>query len=589
MKKKRLIWQLFPSYLLIILIALLFITCYSTYSLKRFYQEQTIRDLKAKAYLVENQLEQAFYSSDSKAIDELCKKMAGDIALRITVILPNGKVIGDSDEAPETMDNHHDRPEVTTAFSGEAGSAIRFSHTLNQEMVYVALPVFINNKTAFFIRTSMPLMYLQKALKKVYLEIIFTGLVIAIITGLLCYRVSKSISKPLEQLEEGAKLFAKGDLKSRLPEFKTREIENLARTMNMMAAQLDERIQEIIRQNKQQKVVLCNMKEGIIAVDTEQKLLKINNSAAKMFNIEIEEAKGKKISELIDNEDFLHFIEEASINNKTLEDSIIMQKDREQFIQIYSSPIYDEKNFRTSTLIVLNDITRIKKLENIRRDFVANVSHELRTPITSIKGFVETLLDGDLNEPEETKSFLQIIKKHVSRLNAIIEDLLSISRLEQGSDTASIPLEKVSLKNVLKSAVQTSEMRINTKNIGIKLDCPDDIEINARPSLIEQAVINLINNAVNYSEEGSFIEVEGEKAYGGVIIKVRDHGCGIAKEHLSRIFERFYRVDKARSRKLGGTGLGLAIVKHIASTHGGNVRVESEIGQGSTFYLQIPG
>ncbi len=588
MHRRRLIWQLFSSYLVIILISLLFITWYATDSFKRFYQEQTIRNLKTRAYLVKNQVLPYFSPGLTGKIDAICKKNTGNILTRITVILPSGVVIGDSGEDIALMNNHSDRPEVIRALQGSVGSSNRFSNTLREEMVYVAVPVVIDGKIAGVIRTAMSLVLLENSLRDVYLKIILAGLFIASIAALMSYKVSRGISSPLEQLENNAKRFAEGDFKVRLPAFRTKEIENLAGTMNIMANQLDERIKEITRQNKEHKVVLSSMKEGIIAVDNDARVIKLNKSAAEMFNIRRREFYGREIKELVQNPDFHHFIEEALINNKTLEDTIVLQNNREQFIQIYSTPIYTEENDRIGTLIVLNDMTRIKKLENIRRDFVANVSHELRTPITSIKGFVETLLDGGMDDTKEIKSFLKIIKKHANRLNAIIEDLLSISRLEQGSDRTSIILERTLLKNILKSAVQASEIKARAKNIAINITCPDDTEIRASSSLMEQAIINLIDNAINYSDEGSAVDVEGEGGPDEIVIKVRDRGCGIFPEHLSRIFERFYRVDKARSRKLGGTGLGLAIVKHIAQTHGGQVSVESNPGEGSCFIIRLP-
>jgi len=337
-----------------------------------------------------------------------------------------------------------------------------------------------------------------------------------------------------------------------------------------------------------EQIILSNMKEGIIAFDSSEKIIILNKSAAEMFNIDLEQAKGRRIKEVVSNADFHYFIEEALINNETIEDNIILRDTKEHFIQIYSTPISNEKNARTGTLIVLNDITHIKKLENIRKDFVANVSHELRTPVTSIKGFVETLLDGELDDAEEIKSFLNIIIKHANRLNAIIEDLLSISRLEQDAEKSIPAMERCNLKNILESAVEMSGIKAGSKNVKISVKCPANIQVNVNPSLFEQAVINLIDNAINYSNEGSAVNVEAQHQSDKVVIKVQDQGCGILEEHLPRIFERFYRVDKARDRKAGGTGLGLAIVKHIAQVHGGSVNVESTVGAGSSFYIYLP-
>ncbi|OGP63333.1 MAG: hypothetical protein A2169_00875 [Deltaproteobacteria bacterium RBG_13_47_9] len=239
-------------------------------------------------------------------------------------------------------------------------------------------------------------------------------------------------------------------------------------------------------------------------------------------------------------------------------------------------------------MIVISDMTRIRRLESLRRDFVANVSHELRTPITSIKGFVETLQEGAITEPKEAERFLQIIARHSDRLNAIVEDLLTLSSLEESSEQRKIAFEITPVQPVLASVIELSSVKAEEKNITIDLDCEKDIQAKINPALLEQAVLNLVDNAVKYSEAGSQIQIRVHKADERIAILVQDHGCGIAKRHQERIFERFYVVDKSRSRKLGGTGLGLAIVKHITEVHGGYVTVESMPGEGSTFIMYLP-
>ena len=239
-------------------------------------------------------------------------------------------------------------------------------------------------------------------------------------------------------------------------------------------------------------------------------------------------------------------------------------------------------------VIVLHDITRIRQLEEVRRDFVANVSHELKTPITSIKGFVETLLEGVVKDPVQIRRFLNIIAKHSERLDAIIDDLLALSRLEEDDEKRKLSFEEHHLKPVLASAIELSKVKAEQKNITVELVCSEETTAKINSALIEQAVINLVDNAVKYSQENSTVTVNAQKKLNEIVITVTDHGCGIEKKHLSRIFERFYVVDKARSRKLGGTGLGLAIVKHISGVHGGYVTVESQVGHGSTFTIHLP-
>jgi two-component system, OmpR family, phosphate regulon sensor histidine kinase PhoR len=289
------------------------------------------------------------------------------------------------------------------------------------------------------------------------------------------------------------------------------------------------------------------------------------------------------------NPDLQNFVTRALASPRQMDGEIILRdNNRDRLLQVTGTTLRDLQGQAFGALIVLNDVTRLRRLEQARRDFVANVSHELKTPITSIKGFVETLLDGAMLEPENAMNFLQIIAKHADRLNEIIDDLLSLSRIEQDSEQGKITLAPARIKEVLNKAIQVCRERAAAKEITITLTCPDDLveEINA--PLLEQAVVNLIDNAVKYSPAGHPVEVEAREELGEVWILVRDQGSGIAPEHLPRLFERFYRVDAGRSRKVGGTGLGLAIVKHIAQAHEGYVTLQSVPGKGSTFFIHLP-
>ncbi len=586
-KKKKIFWQLFPSYLLIIFISLLLVTIYSSNLFNHFYHKQIFNELQQRAYLIENQLSKEFLPLNTDAIKDICKKISEKILNRITIILPSGKVIADSEEDPSWMDNHTDRPEIKQALTGKVGSSKRFSNTLGKNMFYVAVPVLKNNEIAGIIRIAMPLTLIEDSLARAYLEIILGGFLVALIAGFINYNISKKISLPLEQLGNKARDFASGNLKKRLPAFTLEEIDDVAASMNEMAEQLNERMHIITRQNREQETILSSMKSGLIVIDMQKRITKLNNTAAELLNLDAKKAYEKRIKDTIKNIDFYKFFSKALESKKSIEKELTLDREK-RFIQVYSVPIYGENNKRSGTLIVLNDITHIKRLENIRHDFVSNVSHELKTPITSIQGYVETLLDDELDDPAEIKNFLRIIKKHTGRLKAIIEDLLSLSRLEQGSGSGEISLEKWNIKDILTTAVQTCEQSAELKSIKINLTCNSNIKSNVNPLLIEQAIINLIDNAIKYSEDGGNVLVEAFRQPEEIVIKVKDQGCGISEENLSRIFERFYRVDKARSSKLGGTGLGLSIVKHIIQIHGGHIDVKSEVGEGSSFYIHLP-
>jgi two-component system phosphate regulon sensor histidine kinase PhoR len=304
------------------------------------------------------------------------------------------------------------------------------------------------------------------------------------------------------------------------------------------------------------------------------------------LNVDAKAAVGRGIAEIIYNPELQQLIADVSAQRTTIENDIILYKDKKRHVQISGTAVDTASGHRV--VIVLTDMTRIHQLENMRREFVSNVSHELKTPITSIKGFVETLLDGSIHSPEESKKFLEIIAKHTSRLNAIIEDLLNLSRIEQEIESDHIIKEVGSIKMVLAAAAAACQSKADEKQTALVIDCDDALTATINAALLEQAVINLIDNAVKYSDPHKMVAIKAHRSDGGIIITVRDEGCGISAEHLPRIFERFYVVDKARSRKVGGTGLGLAIVKHIINAHGGKVSVESEIGKGSIFTITLP-
>jgi two-component system phosphate regulon sensor histidine kinase PhoR len=588
MGKRRLLWQFYLSYLIIILVSLLVIAWYASRSLRQFYYKQTAADLKIRAYLVKDQFQEQLIPAKARRLDLLCQELSRKSSTRITVILPSGKVIGDSEEDSGTMDNHAERPEIRQALAGNIGTSVRFSHTLQEDMIYVAVPVEKGKDILGVLRTSIPVTAINSALRDIYAKITIAGLLVAVLASTVSLVISRRISRPLEEMRQGAERFAKGDLRHKLKVPDSQAISALAQSMNQMAAQLDERIRTIEQQRNEQEAVLASMVEGVVAVDKEERLLSLNKAAAQLLEADLNKAQGKGLHEVVRNIDLQQFVARVLVSSEPLEAEILLHKGSTRFLQLHGTALCNGQGQNIGALVVLNDVTRLRKLENIRRDFVANVSHELKTPITAISAAVETLFDGALHEPEETGRFLKIVSKQANRMNAIIEDLLTLSRIEQEAETAEILLGKHRIEDVLCAAIQTCEIKASAKNIKIELSCQDDIRAMINPPLLEQALVNLLDNAIKYSEPKSTIQVNSTKSNTEVIISVRDHGCGIGKEHLPRLFERFYRVDKARSRKLGGNGLGLAIVKHIVQAHGGKLSVESAPGVGSCFSIHLP-
>ncbi len=358
--------------------------------------------------------------------------------------------------------------------------------------------------------------------------------------------------------------------------------------MNSMADQLNRRIQTITSQRNELEAVLASMTEAVIAVDADERIMNCNHAAETLFGISLGVARGRTIQETVRNSHLQHFINSVFSSPVPLSEDIILQFQPDRFLQAHGTLLRDSGNRAIGALIVLNDITRLKTLENIRRDFVANVSHELKTPITSIKGFVETIRDGAMGDPATTRRFLEIILRHTDRLNSIIEDLLSLSRVEQESEHDSMPVETVRAEDLLRNVLQVCERKAREKNITIRTEHAEDIKFLGNSALIEQATVNLVDNSIKYSNPGSTVSLSIRRGGNEVSVRVEDEGIGIPEKHLPRIFERFYRVDKARSREMGGTGLGLAIVKHIVQAHNGHITVSSTPGKGSTFTIHLP-
>jgi two-component system phosphate regulon sensor histidine kinase PhoR len=401
--------------------------------------------------------------------------------------------------------------------------------------------------------------------------------------------VTRHIAYPLESMRRGTERFAAGDLDFRLALPDCEEFASLASAMNEMASQLRDRVRVVTEQRNERDAVFSSMIEGVLAVDLEERLLQANAAAERLLGFDASESGGHRIEEVVRNSVLHDMIRRTLVGETPVEDEIVIHgSEEDRILSVHCTSLSSAADERIGALAVLHDMTRLRRLESVRRDFVANVSHELKTPITTIKGFVETLVDGAAEDPSARDRFLEIMSRQVDRMHAIIEDLLSLSRLEDGGEKGGLVFESSRLLPVLKESVEICEARAGKKGITVDVQCSEDIVADINTPLLEQALVNLIDNAIKYGPDQSRVDVTAAVEGHDVVIHVRDSGPGIPERHIDRIFERFYRVDKGRSRELGGTGLGLAIVKHICITHMGNVSVDSHPGVETVFTVRIP-
>lgn len=599
MQRKKLIWHIYPPMVLVIIFAMAATSWYASSSLRDFFLEQTVDNLQIRSRFILQQLEAPFLQNNRDLLKRLCQTIGKEAATRITLISKSGEVVADSGERAAGMDNHADRLEVGQALGGRNGFSIRYSHTLRQKMLYVASPIYDKNSVAHqpepagIIRLAIPVTAIDKALHQVYVKILLSSIFLIIIAALITLAVSRRISRPIEKIRHSAERFSQGDLTRKIVFSRNKgislEVGELAAAMNKMARQLDERIQTITAQRNELEAVFSSMTEVVLVVDMEERFQSANKAALGMFDIEEAELLGKSIVEVVRNPGLLKFIHKALAVAVPVEgDLVFHESGGELFFHGYGTALQDATGARVGCLVVLNDVTRLRRLERVRSDFVANVSHELKTPITTIKGFVETLKDGALADPVAAVRFIDIILKNSNRLNAIVDDLLALSRIEQEDENRKIELKSGPIRQVIAEAVESCTPKAEEKGQSLAVQCPDSLTAEINGPLLQQALVNLIVNAIKYSEPGAEIRVTGQQHNASLVIRVADSGIGIAQEHLPRLFERFYRSDRARSRKLGGTGLGLAIVKHIVHAHHGQVDVASTPGQGTVFTITMP-
>ncbi|MBN1616673.1 MAG: HAMP domain-containing protein [Spirochaetales bacterium] len=581
-KSGRIFFLIYPPYFVTALISVLAFTLFTAQSATRFFLDISSLKLRETGAIVSNALVDHISEplSPSK-LQSYCEKLAAGSLLRITIITPDGLVIADTQAVSSNMDIHLDRQEVREAFATGKGSSIRQSASTGIHTTYEARVVTNSSgKPIALVRVAMPFSIIGERRSVLIYRVLFFGLGLAAVLSLVAYFLSRRITRPIMTIHGIASGYSHGSLEERIPETGPHEIASLAAVMNRMASELDSRIKTIDKQKKQADSILNGMSEAVAVISANLDIRIANPAFNRLFPHE--EASGKtdllsrtRSSEIAD------FMTMALRTNGPLETGITIYGETPRQLRLTSSPVAEGR-----AVLVINDLTHLNRLETVRRDFTTNVSHELRTPITAIRAALETIRDSFTDKPEKLKTFVEMALRGCDRLEAILSDLFYLARVEEEENT-SMELSPVELDAVIATAVA----RVTEKNPALsqRIDIQGDkgLVLRGNFGLLEQGLFNLLDNACSYAPQGAItVRVQTQESW--VELIVSDHGPGIPERDKDRIFERFYRVDKARSRESGGTGLGLAIVKHIAHAHHGFVSLETAEGKGSTFSIHLP-
>ncbi len=546
------------------------------------------QSLNVRAVFLQNLVSPTFRGPPDPTLQQRIRALGAAIDTRLTVIGLDGGVIADSEENPSEMDNHANRPEILAARSHELGNTTRFSDTLGTMMMYLALPVWSEDRLVGYVRTSLPLSVVEERLAHLHaLVALGAGIAVsvALILGLF---FARRVTNPLTSMTTAAESMAHGNYDQRIPVTTTDEIGTLARTLNRLSENLRDRMETINKDRNKLLAILGGMVEGVVAVDQDERVVHMNAAAGIILGISPESIVGKKIWESIT----IHKV--CEIVDKTLRDATEVAEElqligppQDRAVKVNASPLHDSQGSLVGAVVVLYDLSELHRLETVRRDFVANVSHELKTPITAIRGLVETLIDDKQMHPEHRERFLIKVRDQAMRLGVIVTDLLTISRLETQGDV--LERKFLDLRDPVLASSQGLLPPREKEGIIIESQVPEEpVTVLGDEEALCQVVRNLLDNALKYTPKNGRVWVRLRQEEGHAVIEVEDTGIGIEPRDLDRIFERFYRVDKARSRELGGTGLGLSIVKHITHAHGGWVSVDSVPGKGSTFRIYLP-
>ncbi len=587
-------WKLGIIYPLLFTLVLLAVDIYAVEALRRDYVRSGFEHLNSLGRLVQSRPPDF---ADVAALRAWTQWMAGSGA-RVTVIAEDGRVFADSAEEPQRMENHAGRPEVIEAMATGEGRAVRFSHTVNRDLVYLALrqqPLAGASAAQVVIRLALPLALIDEEIRDFRRRLWTASLVILLLAGGASLLLSRALAGRIARLRQFSERVAQGDFRPISVERQGDELTDLGHTLNETAAHLEQTIESLTEERNRSAAILRGMVEGVAVIGPEGRVAFLNEAFCRVAGVEAAQSEGRSMVEVIRQSDLLVVIQQALAGKETSGSEVTLAGaggTRHSFVAT-AAPVRAAgaetggAGRAGGAVLVLHDISELRRLERVRQDFVANVSHEFKTPLTAIQGFAETLLGGALDDATNRRRFVEIIRDHSARLDRLTDDLLKLSLIEAGK--LELDFSAVNVAALVESCVDTARFRSAQKQLTVSVECPANLpQVRGDARRLAEVLQNILDNAVQYTPAGGRISIHASVEDRQIRIAVSDTGIGIPRDDQQRIFERFYRVDAARSREAGGTGLGLSIAKHLVEAHGGRIEVESEVGHGSTFSIILP-
>ncbi|MBL4770724.1 MAG: HAMP domain-containing protein [Planctomycetes bacterium] len=590
MFRSRFFWKLFGSYAILVLLTTLVVAYFVGRYMENAQWEARISSLQEQCVVMA-----PYARGDFTAVPDVggapwdveIRTIAEVNKLRVTFIRRDGVVVLDTEENPDEMEDHRGRPEIQDALATGLGTSRRFGRTLDLEALYVAHVEKPKDRTNGVVRLSVPVSAIYEGRGKILARTVPGASLAALLALLLGYIGARRMTAPLGDLKEAATAFREGNYEQRIGNLSGDELGELGEAMNQLGAEVRSRVDRLSAERARLSAMLAGMAEGVLAVGEDDRILFSNVAAGDLLDLNVDEAQGSKLWDVLTLPGLLELISKARNSDKVVREELVFAQGGVER-RFAAKAHFFQTDSSTGVVVVFEDITELRQLARVRQDFVANVSHELKTPLTSIQGYVETLLEGAVHDPDNNIRFLQKIDQNVHRLRDLVSDLLSLARIE---NQESRPIRnRVDLASIVESASQRFEQQLTKAGLELELQLePEAASVWGDERGLIQVVDNLLSNAAKYTPEGGKLCICLSREDQSVHLQVKDTGVGIPLVDQDRIFERFYRVDKARSREVGGTGLGLSIVKHLVQTMQGRVGVESREGHGSTFHVHLEG